>query len=258
VDRGSETLAGARDEPAAPTIAPAPREARQRWRVTFRRGSGAPVVTHREVADTWMASLAEADVPLLSTEGSRRRPPLTFAAPLPLGMPVEADLADLFLTERCLAWDVRERVAAASPDGIGLVELHDVWLGAPALSAIATAADYRIELEDHAAEGIGAAAEQLLAAPSIVRRRQKGNGSVEYDLRPLVDSIAVERAGPRAVLRVRTRFHPERGSGRPEEVIGALGDVLGRALQVGVTVRERILTTDELEATDPAGHAAGH
>ncbi|MFL5680594.1 MAG: TIGR03936 family radical SAM-associated protein [Chloroflexota bacterium] len=238
-------------EVAAAPIAVAPREPRQRWRVTFRRGSGAPAVTHREVADTWMASLAEAGLPLLHAEGSKRRPPLTFAAPLPLGMPVEADLADLFLAERCLAWDVRDRVSAAGPDGIDVVALHDVWLGAPALSAVAAAADYRVELEGDAPAGVAPAAQALLAAPSIPRRRQKGNGTVEYDLRPLVDSIDLDRVGGTAVLRVRTRFHPERGSGRPEEVVAALGDVLGRPLAVTGTVRERILTIDEIEATEP-------
>jgi hypothetical protein len=53
------------------------------------------------------------------------------------------------------------------------------------------------------------------------------------------------------VVRVRTRFDPALGTGRPEEVVAALGDVLGHPLEVRSTVRERLLTHADLDA--PAG-----
>jgi radical SAM-linked protein len=246
VDRRTEQRKpGPEDAPAVAQRAS--REPRQRWRLTFRRLAEAPAVTHREIADTWMVRLAEAGLPLPRTEGSRQRPPLTFAAPLPLGMPVEADLADLYLADRCRARDVRERLSTASPDGIEVVDLHDVWLGSPALSAIAAAADYRIELAGVAPEGLDAAAAELIAAPAVIRPRQKGNATVDYDLRPLLEAIDVvaDRGAP--LLRVRTRMNPERGAGRPEEVLAALAGVLGRPLEAATTVRERILTVDDLE-----------
>ncbi|HKG56488.1 MAG TPA: TIGR03936 family radical SAM-associated protein [Candidatus Limnocylindrales bacterium] len=248
MDRRTEQPKAPPDE-AATVAERAPREPRQRWRLTFRRLPEAPAIPHREIADAWMMRLAEAGLPLPRTEGSRQRPALTFAAPLPLGMPVEADLADLYLADRCRAWDVRDRLAAASPGGIEVLELHDVWLGSPALSAIAAAADYRIELGGYAPEGLKVAAAELIAAPSVIRRRQKGNGTVDYDLRPLLESIdlVADRGAP--LLRVRTRINPERGAGRPEEVLAALADVLGRPVQATSTVRERILTTDDIEAS---------
>ena len=186
---------------------------------------------------------------MVRAEGTRARPPLTFAAPLPIGMPAERELADLFLAERLPAWAVRQAVVAAAPEGIAVTELHDVWLGAPALPASLAAADYRVSIEpgsDPGPDALAAAAAELLAAQTIPRQREKGRGLVAYDLRPLLADIHVIVDGP-ARLRVRTLFDPERGAGRPEEAIAALGDALGKPLQTSATVRERLILADELD-----------
>lgn len=223
-------------------------EPRQRWRMTFRRAPNAPAITHRELADAWCAAL-ETTLPLPRSEGSRQRPPLTFAAPLPVGMAAEGELADLSVAERLPAWRVREAVCDCAPEGVVVGAIHDVWLGAPPLAATVTAADYRITLNEPVnpdAVAIRDAAARLLAAATLARRRPRGNDSVAYDLRPLLAGIDVRDADP-TVLLVRTRFHPERGAGRPEEVLAALGEALGAPLTAAGIVRERILL-----AADPA------
>ena len=53
--------------------------------------------------------------------------------------------------------------------------------------------------------------------------------------------------GERVIVRVRTRIHPEMGSGRPEEVIAALADAWGTDMERIETVRERLVLTDDLE-----------
>jgi hypothetical protein len=47
------------------------------------------------------------------------------------------------------------------------------------------------------------------------------------------------------VIRARTRIHPELGTGRPEEVVAALGDQLGRVLEVRAIVREGVILAGE-------------
>jgi radical SAM-linked protein len=221
-------------------------EPRQRWRVTFGRGADALATTHRELADTWSAALA-ARLPLPRSEGSRQRPPLTFAAPLPTGVAAECELADLYIAERLPAWRVRQAVCESAPSGVVVAGVHDVWLGAPALAASVAAADYRIVLGDAACDpaAIRNAAAHLLSAATLERRRPRGNDSVAYDLRPLLDAIDVRAAIP-VVLLIRTRFHPERGAGRPEEVLAALADAVGTPLAAAQIVRERILLSDEI------------
>ena len=77
--------------------------------------------------------------------------------------------------------------------------------------------------------------------------RMKGTSVVHYDLRPLLLDIRVVVGGPPARLRVRTVFHPELGTGKPAEVVAALGDMAGAALDIGSIVRERLILADELD-----------
>jgi radical SAM-linked protein len=224
-------------------------EPRQRWRLIVRRRSDAPPLAQREQVAAWEAALASTGLPLAMTGGGSPRPRFVTAAPLPVGMAAERELFDLFLTERRPVADVRERLAAALPAGHELLDLHDVWLGSPPLPDQLAAADYEVELA--ADDGnpleptvIADAARRLLSATSLPRRRERSGRSIDYDLRPLVIDVDVASHEPLTVL-VRARFHPERGVGRPEEVVAALGELAGRSIVPVTIVRARqILTTD--------------
>ncbi|HVL53459.1 MAG TPA: TIGR03936 family radical SAM-associated protein, partial [Vitreimonas sp.] len=232
-----------------PGSSPPVAEPRQRWRLVFARPV-ASALSHRELADAWTAALQASTLPLPRTAG-RPRPVLAFAAPLLSGIPARRELADLWLAQQQPIADVRQALVASMPEELRLVDLHDVWLGAPALAADLVGAEYRIDLagEKTAGSELAAAARRLLEAASLPRTRARGSGTVAYDLRPLLDDVCVE-AGPPPALRVRTRYHPERGAGRPEEVVAALGDALGRPLTAAATRRERLI----LRTDDAASH----
>jgi hypothetical protein len=51
--------------------------------------------------------------------------------------------------------------------------------------------------------------------------------------------------GAGSTMRIRTRFHPELGTGRPEEVVAALAEQVGRPLTLLAVVRERVLLAGE-------------
>jgi hypothetical protein len=161
-------------------------------------------------------------------------------------MAAEHELIDLVLTESWPVRRVRDALAPHVPPGWTLRDLYDVWLGGPPLGGRVSAADYRIELGgalDTAA--LLAAARELVAADRIPRRRAKGEATVDYDLRPLLISVQVDQ-GPPSTVRTRTRFDPELGTGRPEEVVAALADRLGSPLDVRSIVRERLLLDEDL------------
>lgn len=176
--------------------------------------------------------------------GSRLR--ISFGAPLPMGMPSEGELIDVVLIDRWPVWRVREALDGRLPRGWRLVDLFDVWLAGPPLAGRVAAADYRLTLGAPVDVGaVGRAAADLLDADRLPRERSKGGGTVAYDLRPLLIDIAVE-TGPPPLLRIRTRFHPELGTGRPEEVGAALSERLGVPLEVTSIVRERLLLVEDL------------
>lgn len=223
-----------------------PLEPRQRWRFVVARAPGAPDQPQREVADAWTGAIDAAGLPVAWTEGARPRPRIAFGAPLPVGMAAHAELIDVVLTERWPAWRVRDVLSEQVPLGWRLVELHDVWLAGPPLAGRVAAADYLVTLVgDVPVDRLRNAARDLLAAPRLLRSRARGDASVEYDLRPLVIDVDV-RAGPPVTMTARTRIHPEIGTGRPDEVVAAIGDRCGVPLEIAHIVRERLVLAEDL------------
>jgi radical SAM-linked protein len=250
----------------------APREARQRWRLTFARSADAPARAQREQVDAWEAGLMASGLPIAGLDLPRPRPRIVFAAPLPTGMPAERELVDLYLVERAAIADVRAALDRALPEGHVLIDLHDVWLGEPALSGQVAAADYRVDVvvgseagpstdATHDSPGTRAtldrAARVLIERPTLPRTRDKGGRQVAYDLRPLVISVVIDAdtgRGGHLRLLIRTRFDAERGVGRPEEVVAALAEIADLPLEVESIVRARVLLAAELG--QPTGRPA--
>ena len=234
-----------------------PPESRQRWRLTFCRDliPGEQGLVGRDYVAAWEEALGQSALPVAQTAAGRPR--FSLAAPLPASSAAEAELAELWLAARLPAWRLREALTPPLPAGHRITDLEDVWMGGPALAGRVAAADYRVTLADNLDEReVAAAARRLLDTPSLPRSRAKGSAVKSYDLRPLLISIRIGggdagnntegRAEP-LVVRLRTRIHPELGSGRPEEVLAALADEVGVALQPAETVRERLVLADELE-----------
>ena len=227
-------------QPAAPAGGP-----KQRWRIAFSRSGATATAGHRDVADQWTAALSLV-LPLARSETARPRPALTFAATLPPGMAAQRELADVVLGERLPAWRVRDAVRSAAPAGIAVDDVFDVWVGATAIAADVAAADYVVVLSGAIdLNGLRGAVAALLAANRLERQRARGDRVTSYDLRPLVASIEV-LAGSPLTMRVRTRFHPERGAGRPEEVVAAIAELAGQGVDVTEITRERVLLNGDL------------
>ena len=234
-------------------------EPRQRWRLTVGRTADAPELSQRDTFAAWDEAIAAAGLPGWTGDATKPKPRLSFGAPLSVGMVAEAELIDVLLTERWPAWRVREALGPRVPEGWTIVDLADVWLGGPPLAGRVVAAEYRLTLEgdpsgptDRPATGaaVTTAARTLLAARSLPRERAKGDGTVRYDLRPLLVDIAVVDDGPPVTIRIRTRFHPELGTGRPEEVVLAIADELGSPLAIDSIVRERLVLADDPRPAD--------
>jgi hypothetical protein len=188
-----------RPEPAPAAIL----EPRQRWRLTLARGQDAPRLAGRELNEAWEAALETAGLPLArGGGGSKPKSPVAFAAPLPVGMAAEAELMDVTLCDRWPAWRAREALIGSMLPGWTLMDVEDVWLGAPALAAAVCAADYRIARGDVIPRRGG---RRTGAARAKRLRGEKGGSSVRYDLRRL-ESIEVVAGSP--VVPVRTRPIP--------------------------------------------------
>jgi radical SAM-linked protein len=217
------------------------------------RDRDAPALGQRELSDAWLSAIEAAGLPVARTEGATPRPRISFGAPLQAGMTAEGELIDIVLTERWPAWRLREALEPVLPTGWRLVRPEDVWLGGPPLAGRVAAADYRITLATGsvlAVADLERACASLVGATHLPRERTKGDRIVAYDLRPLLIDVGIRSAGPPPVIVARTRFHPELGTGRPEEVVAALADELRTALAIDDVVRERVLVVEDLDPGD--------
>ncbi len=214
---------------------------RQRWRLVLARSVDAPDLAGRELTDAWDGAVEATGLPLYRTSpGGRAR--VAWGAPLPARMAAERELAEIVLTERLPIWRVREALLRCLPIGWSLVDLQDVWPGAPALAGRVTGAAYRATLAGPLdVEAVASAVSRVLAARRLIRERQKGGVPVPYDLRPLLSGIEIVEPGPPIVVRIEVRIHPERGSGRPEEVLAAIAEELGGEGLPARLVREHLI-----------------
>jgi radical SAM-linked protein len=175
---------------------------------------------------------------------TKPRPRLTFAAGLPPGRAAEHDLLDVVLAERWSLPHLRSALSEALPAGLGIVDLYDVWLGAPSVSAALTATTHRVTVGGATSDELAAALPALLESRTLERTRAKGaERQTTYDLRPLILALEVSPAAP--IVRMLLRTGSDGPSGRPDEVIPALGEVIGRDLELVDLVRERLWTNDE-------------
>ena len=242
------------DTPTEPRVAAdaPPPEPRQRWRLTFARAAAADGETPagRDYISAWEAALRQSGLPVAITEAGRIR--FALGAPLPARTAGQAELADIWLTDRVAAWRVREALSAACQAGTSWWRsrmcgwAHRRWPVGSRPPTIASRSGATSPRDLYAACG------RLMAAEHLIRERAKGGESESYDLRPLLMSIGLVGVvdapdGGHLAVSIRTRIHPELGSGRPEEVLAALEDELGEALEPVATVRERLVLIDDID-----------
>jgi hypothetical protein len=255
VNTGSD---GSKELPATTPVLP--REAVQRWRLVVARDTLAPDQVGREQQAAWGLALGASGLPVAGLDAPEPRARFVIAAPLAAAIPGEAELVDTWMVERVPAWRIREALSGCLPAGWRLVDAYDVWLGEPALPGRVAASVYRATFGPASDAGravLAAAVDALLGESTLPRERRKGEASVAYDLRPFLEAIDVEPAPDGGtVLRITLRHDPERGVGRPDEALAALGARAGLVLQPDELVRERLVLADPPPPAPPAPRRA--
>jgi radical SAM-linked protein len=225
-----------------------PADARQRWRVVYARDETSAGLAQRAEIEAWEAGLAASGLPLVTTESSEPKVRVAFAAPLPVGMTAAGELLELLTSERLPVHQVRRALVRVAPPGHRIVAVHDVWLGAPPLPGQVVGAEYRVRLaavEPALLERLAGAIRALLSAERLERERRRGERAVRYDLRPFVVGLTLEGDAGAPILWMRLAHDPERGIGRPDEVVAALSDLVGEPLGVEAACRERIVLAED-------------
>jgi len=197
---------------------------KQRLRVTFGRGEEVKYITHLDLMRLWERLLRRAGLPVSYSAGQAPRPRLALAAPLAVGVTSEGELMEVFLDTRLSLLPLTKRLAAECPAGITVREVQDIGLGLPALQTLVRFSEYRVAIAPLVArEEMQQRMAGLLASRTLPRERVRDKEIRRYDLRPLVDSLWLEKwSDEEAVLGMRLQTD-QRATGRPDEVLAVLG-----------------------------------
>lgn len=197
----------------------------QRLRITFSKDGPARYIGHLDLARTWERVLNRAQIPISYTQGFNRRPRLSFAAALPLGYSSDHELAEIWLTETTDPRAVSRRMTQVMAPGIAIRNVAETALKGPSLQSLTLAAQYVARPLDGVDVGeLTDRVQWLLAQESVIRERQRGKSKNKtYDLRPLINELAIAREGEGNVTLVMNLLLQSGKTGRPDEVLAALG-----------------------------------
>lgn len=196
----------------------------QRLRVGFSRKDPLKFLSHLDILRLWERAIRRAELPLAYSEGFSPHPRLSFAAPLPVGITSDAELADVFLSRWISPQTFAAHLQNKLPQGIQINDVRAWSLEAPPLPAIITAAEYRVTAVSSVGQSqVKASINRLLEAKNIPWSHMRGTERHSYDLRPLINDIWLERVDGNSIsIGMRLRCDTS-GAGRPEQVFQALG-----------------------------------
>ncbi len=208
-----------------------------RLRIRFTKLGKVRFTSHRDVARMFERAFRRAEVPLAYTEGFSPRPRISFGLALSTGYEslaeyLDADLLDADLEAGTSVDELTlpQRLSSALPTGIDIVAMAPVDGHAPSLQQDVTSTTWRLTMPGADRDAVAGAAEQAVAAATIMATRtRKGQESID-DLRPSLLALNLADAADGADDDAGVVFVAELATQpralRPAELVGAVWPAL--------------------------------
>lgn len=188
--------------------------------------------SHRDVARAVERGVRKASLPIAYSAGFTPHPKISYAGAAPTGTASEAEYLEIALTSACPAPDVRDRLDAALPDGIDVIEVLDLADGPGGIAALRLeASQWQVILPGVAEDEAARAVQAFLAAESAVVERQTSKGTRQLDARSAVVTLELDRRAAQepdagcVILRMVVRHLTP--AVRPDDVLTALSAMTG-------------------------------
>lgn len=191
-----------------------------RARITFTKQGPLRYTGHLDLHRLWERAMRRAELPITYSQGFHPQPKISLAAALPLGFSSRGEVLDVRLNENIPVEEISTRLKDSLPPDIQVLKVESVDERAPALQTQVLSATYEARLSEPIDPSeLTRRVEEMMKAETLPRERR----GKSYDLRPLIEmlSVVTEANGKvwmRMVLAAR-----EGATGRPEEVLTALG-----------------------------------
>ena len=219
------------------------------YQMRFSKTGRARFIAHLDTLSCLMRAIRRAGYELAETQGMRPKPLLSLAMPLGVGVEGEDEICDFSLKQRAPLAELAKQLNGELPQGMELKSVGPTFDRTKAASRVASVS-YRIELADApAALDEAIARYNGLGDYVLVRRRPKGDK--EVDLKKYIRTVDLAE-GPAPALGFRMAVTPE-GTGRPEEIIEALGSLAGAPLSASRIIRTAIGIEEEAQPSTRPG-----
>jgi radical SAM-linked protein len=191
-----------------------------RARITFSKQGALRYTGHLDLHRLWERAMRRADLPLSYSQGFHPQPKISIAAALPLGFSSLGEVLDVRFNEEIPTEEIASRLEDSLPPDIQITNVASVDEREPALQTQVLSATYDVHLTEpvHGSE-LKRKVEELLASESLPRERR----GKPYDMRPLIETLdVITEADGKVWLQMKLAAR-DGATGRPEEVLTALG-----------------------------------
>ena len=256
-----------------------------RLRIRFSKQGKIRFTSHRDVARMWERALRRSRLPVALSQGFNPHPLLSFGLALPTGCESLGEYLDVRLEppddpERFDAGlaELPAQLSSLLPGGVEVQAVKPLHMGHGSLQQEVASCNWQLEVLEVAGEELAGRVERLLAAPSLLVRRERKGRQTEDDIRPAILTLALDPAdGSGPDDQPQHEVHPNHPNGRlhallathprgvrPSDLVAALGTdvVLARACRTHQWIerdgaRFEPLSVGGLEAGPVVTHAAG-
>jgi len=191
-----------------------------RARITFSKQGALRYTGHLDLHRLWERAMRRADLPLSYSLGFHPQPKISLAAALPLGFSSLGEVLDVRFNADIPTEEIAARLKDSLPPDIQITGVESVDEREPALQTQVLSATY----DAHLTEPVDGAdltrkVEEMLMAESLPRERRNKS----YDMRPLIEILNVITETDGKVWLQMKLAARDGATGRPEEVLDALG-----------------------------------
>ena len=200
----------------------------QRLRLRYAKRGRLRFTSHRDFGRAFERAIRRAGIPVAYSSGFSPHPRISYAGASATGAASEAEYLELGLREACDPVDVMQRLDAALPAGLDVLEVVPATPG-QALADRLEAGSWRIVLPGLDPAEARSAVQSFLAADSVPVERMTKKGLRSFDCRAAVVSLSAASGQVDdqlcAILELVVRHGTP--SVRPDDVLAGLREVAG-------------------------------
>jgi radical SAM-linked protein len=184
--------------------------------------------SHRDIARAVERGVRKAGLPVAYSAGFSPHPKISYAGGAPTGSASEAEYLEIALTGVCAGPDVRDRLDAALPDGIDVIEVLELAPGGSGALRL-EASQWQVTLPGVTPGEADRAVQAFLATDHVEVERLTSKGLRRLDARAAVVTLELDRRAAQdsdagcATLRMVVRHLTP--AVRPDDVLAALSSV---------------------------------